>query len=278
MLFEPNFLTGTLFLSEREIQHGPSLFSLLVLIVWVLLFDIMSLTSRRVGKTSPEAGAADALQEPDSRLPQLPQSPGDPKLSEAAQLQEKFRAGPYLVLSSLFFLQPILFANCVGVHHGPVGFVSKFMTVVCFVSCMYWYHPTDGWRLTLDLTMAKASFVVVLVTALLYGEGGMHGCRVLGIIFGAMIVIEYQLSCYFFYRGSRIWPLFHASMHFTGGLNQAICLYIMIRSQISSTQLDTCHLSALDALLQDFNRYLAGPGVVDSFMKWCTIPLDQYRI
>lgn len=232
--------------------------------------------SRRAGKTSPEAEPSSAehteTAQEDSRL--LPTS----GWNDAAQLREKLRAGPFLVLSSLFFLQPILFASCAGVHHGPVGFVSKFMTAVCFVSCMYWAHPTDGWRLTLDLTMAKASFFVVLFTTLLYGEGDMHGCRVLGMIFGALIIIEYQLSCFFFYRGSRIWPIFHASMHFTGGLNQAICCYIMIRSKLPSSQFDACHLSAFDLVLQDFNKYLAGPGFVDQFMKFCTVDISWIKL
>jgi hypothetical protein len=176
-------------------------------------------------------------------------------------------AGPWLVVSSLFFMQPIAFASCIGVHEGPVGFVSKWCAAVSVISICYWLRPEPGWRLTLDINVARMSFFVVLVTASIWGEANQHGVRLFAIINGGLIILFYKLSCHFFDRKKSYWPVFHALMHFSGGLNQAVCCWIMTRSTISAATLDTCHLSTLDRLFSVLNLTFNRAGPLDDFFR-----------
>ena len=176
-------------------------------------------------------------------------------------------AGPWLVVSSLFFMQPIALASCIGVHEGPVGFVSKWCAAVSVISMCYWLRPEPGWRLTLDINVARMSFFVVLITASIWGEANQHGVRLFAIINGGLIILFYKLSCYFFDRQKSYWPVFHALMHFSGGLNQAICCWIMTRSTISADIIDTCHLSTLDRLFSVLNLTFNRAGPLDDFFQ-----------
>ena len=191
---------------------------------------------------------------------------GDPGLA-ARNVASNLRAGPWLVLSSLFFLQPITLATCMGVHDGPVGFVSKFCTVISFISIMYWVHPVKSWRLTLDINVARASFFVVLITASIWGEANMHGVRLIAMINGSLIVAFYKLSCYLFELENPIWPFFHALMHLSGGFNMALCCFVMTRSKVPDTFLASCYLSQADSLLLGLNRHFA-TGPLDEFFKF----------
>jgi len=176
------------------------------------------------------------------------------------------RAGPFLVLSSLFFMQPMALASCFSVHDGPTGFVSVWCTFVTLVSMCYWVKPEPGWRLSLDIMVARSSFFIVLIAASVFGEAHMHGVRLVAMLNGAVAVAFYALSCHLFSLESPYWRFSHASMHFTGGLNMAICEWIMCRSRVRApTPADVpCGLGSIDVLFSGLNDYFA-QGALDGF-------------
>lgn len=129
-----------------------------------------------------------------------------------------YRKSWLLTISSAFFLIPALFAFYFAIY--PMSFLSVFTT---FVSIAFWYRPRDGLRRTLDLIVAKVSFVI-------YFTVGLVNIRDTSIFIGGLIGAILMIGAYatglklFDLRSPR-WVYAHMGFHFFVACGQVLVLY-----------------------------------------------------
>ena len=66
----------------------------------------------------------------------------------------KYEQSKWLVLSSLFFMIPALYAFFMNLY-----FYFILLSLTTIISCGYWIKATYSWRRNLDLVFAKISFI-----------------------------------------------------------------------------------------------------------------------
>ena len=69
----------------------------------------------------------------------------------------------WLVLSSFFFLFPSIYAYLNNLY-----FLGNLLCVTSVISANYWRKATYSWRRNMDLVVAKFSFIVFSINAILY--------------------------------------------------------------------------------------------------------------
>lgn len=123
----------------------------------------------------------------------------------------------YLILSSFFFLLPGYYAYISGL---PLYLATSSITTLASVN--YWRNAVPGWRRTIDIIVAKASFIIYFVTGT---------CRIkeIEVLFMAWPICAIIAACYIssnkqWERDSHTWIFYHMSFHFFVALEQYIVL------------------------------------------------------
>ena len=128
-------------------------------------------------------------------------------------LKDAFPKGKSLVISSLFFLIPSIYA---GTHH--VYSLSLLSAVTSAISINYWRDPCVGWRRNMDLMFAKISFVVYFLCGL-YNIPKNENMLYFSVI---IIATCYGISNYFWIQKIRYWVYVHMIFHMFVAFGQFI--------------------------------------------------------
>jgi hypothetical protein len=117
------------------------------------------------------------------------------------ELKEALPNGKRLVISSLFFLVPSIYA---GTQH--VYSLSLLSAVTTAVSVNYWRNPCVGWRRNTDLVFAKISFCIYFGYGL-YNVKNMILCEnaIMLYLSAVMIIIFYSISNYLWSNKITYW-------------------------------------------------------------------------
>jgi hypothetical protein len=129
------------------------------------------------------------------------------------ELGNPFPKGNSLVVSSLFFLVPSVYA---GTHH--VYSLSLLSAVTSAISINYWRDPCVGWRRNMDLMFAKISFVVYFLCGL-YNIPKNENMLYFSVI---IIATCYGISNYFWIQKIRYWVYVHMIFHMFVAFGQFI--------------------------------------------------------
>lgn len=118
-----------------------------------------------------------------------------------------------LVLTSTFNVFPVLLAMSKRLmFYAVVSFGTGFFSI------LYWSHPIHGWRRTVDLYYAKFSFVVYLLSGMLYIPYGLPAA----VLYAGALSIFF--TYYLTYLFPTIWLRFHVVFHL---LSLGMKLYIL---------------------------------------------------
>ncbi len=129
-----------------------------------------------------------------------------------------YRKAWLLTISSAFFLFPACFAYYHAIY--IMSFLSVFTTLV---SVAFWIRPRDGIRRTLDLIVAKVSFVI-------YFSVGLVNIRdtttfIAGLIGAVLMIGSYTTGLKLFDLRSPRWVYAHMVFHFFVACGQVLVLY-----------------------------------------------------
>ena len=139
-----------------------------------------------------------------------------------------------LVISSLFFLIPGMQAfSCHQVSYGILSVLTSA------VSVLYWYYAIPGWRRSLDLYMAKLSFVIYFITGALYVTDRI--LLLTGWPICLCILWTYWMSGQEWQRDRHYWVYWHMAFHFFVAIEQLVVITGSF-DQCSQKRIDFKHL------------------------------------
>jgi len=150
-----------------------------------------------------------------------------------------------LVSSSLSFLVPASYALGQGLF-----LYATTSIVTTLVSIAYWHHPIVGLRRTLDLCVAKLSFVIFFVSG--YATIKTAPLLPTGLVGCAAILASYHMSNTLWSRGSSSWVYFHALFHFCVAGEQGLVLYGLVLWRDNNPDADVGLLRLVSKLVTPF--------------------------
>lgn len=118
----------------------------------------------------------------------------------------KYEQSKWLVLSSLFFMIPALYAFFMNLY-----FYFILLSLTTIISCGYWIKATYSWRRNLDLVFAKISFTIFLLSGILYIKNPIY--LVLFYSGLANIIHCFYLSNKLFDKKNKNWIKYHFLFH-----------------------------------------------------------------
>ena len=116
---------------------------------------------------------------------------------------------PYLVVSSLGFLGPALFASYKGLY-----FPSRMLLLVSFASANYWRNPVSGWRRAFDIVAERTCFVYFFINGAYYNTYYSMPLQMIGWSCTALNLYCYQKSCHLKTLGDPF-VHYHIAFHMT---------------------------------------------------------------
>lgn len=123
-----------------------------------------------------------------------------------------------LIISSCFFLLPGAYGFYYDLHF--YGVASAVTTVI---SVNYWRHAIEGIRRTIDLIIAKISFVIYFLSGCFFIRDAK--LLMIGICGCVAIILSYYLSNRLWTQDSPHWVYFHMMFHLFVALEQFLVLY-----------------------------------------------------
>lgn len=130
----------------------------------------------------------------------------------------------WLVLSSLFFLLPSIYA-----YYYKLYFFFGLLNMTSLISANYWRKATFSWRRNLDLFFAKLAFVIFTVNGFYYINKPFY--IVTGYSGFFFIFYLYYLSEIFMKMNDEIWISFHFLFHILLTYEQFIILHSILENQ-----------------------------------------------
>lgn len=123
-----------------------------------------------------------------------------------------------LVISSIFFLIPGLYALMYGVNH-----LALLSCITTLISINYWRDAVDGWRRHADLVIAKLSFCIYFITGVVHIRDWhilLVGWPNTFLMLGA-----YYLSNILWQQQSAYWIYCHMAFHLFVSIGQLIVVH-----------------------------------------------------
>lgn len=123
-----------------------------------------------------------------------------------------------LVISSIFFLIPGIYALMSGVNH-----LALLSCVTTIISINYWRDAVDGWRRHADLVIAKLSFCIYFITGVVHIRD-LH-ILLVGWPNTFLMLGAYYLSNVLWQKQSAYWIYCHMAFHFFVSVGQLIVVH-----------------------------------------------------
>jgi hypothetical protein len=132
----------------------------------------------------------------------------------------KYEHSKWLVLSSLFFLIPSIYAYVNNLYYFSI--LSLFTSLI---SANYWRNPIHSWRRNMDLVFSKLSFIIYLPNGIIYVS---YTPYLITGYFGLVILLySFYLSGKLYQLQNNNWYKYHMLFHFMVMYEQLIVLRSM---------------------------------------------------
>lgn len=132
-----------------------------------------------------------------------------------------WKCGRWLVVSSLFFLIPALYA-----YYNKLYLYSGILCMSSCISANFWRKATYSFRRNADLFFSKITFAIFVV------NGFVHVRRVSYICTGypglILLLYCYYLSAKLIKQQNSNWYLYHMAFHLIGTYEYMIILHSII--------------------------------------------------
>lgn len=122
------------------------------------------------------------------------------------ELLTEFNESKWLVLSSLFFMAPAIYAYNYGLY---IPALIQFIASI--LSANYWRNATYTWRRKLDHFFAKVTFIYFLLYGILYVKN--ISSTICGYVLIPIIIYLYYLSCKNDDAKQKCWIKYHMLFH-----------------------------------------------------------------
>lgn len=124
----------------------------------------------------------------------------------------------HLISTSTLFLLPALYGYTNSMHSLST---LSLLTTLCSIN--FWREPINGWRLTLDQTMATTSGIIYF----LYGYNKIKNPRIKMLRYcnATAIVGCYMCSKILYSRGSPNWVYSHMAFHLFTTTGKLLVIY-----------------------------------------------------
>lgn len=119
----------------------------------------------------------------------------------------------YVVLSSLFFQVPALYAYH---HHNYSCAMASFTTSI--LSMNYWRDAKHSWRRDLDIYWARSAGLYYFIHGVRYSYIGIPGCLL-------MLFLYYQSCSQYEKNKLGNWYMYHMAFHSIAATNQILSIY-----------------------------------------------------
>ena len=128
----------------------------------------------------------------------------------------------YICFSSILFLIPGVYGILTKQYtHGFLSVITSFVSVV------YWIKPISGWRLTVDKSLARLSFIYYMSTGVYCSKSVYQYEVMLAVPLTAGIIGAYLLSCILFENKNENWVYFHVLFHLCSSIGKLNTLFVL---------------------------------------------------